>query len=135
VEKRIGEELVVLVLDVDPIALLTIDSPYFITRKRLHLPYISHLHLYQLPTLLSLFLLILLLSQRLLILPLHPNQIIKHPVGGQEHVLHALVIDTHGSIEQLRGKLPEAHVGPLGELGVDDSNRYFEGISRVNFLH
>lgn len=98
VEKRVGEELVVLVLDVDTLSILAIDRPDFITRKRLHLADIPHIHLYQLPTLLALFLLILLLCQRLIILPLHPNQIIKHSVGGQEHVLHSLVIDAHRGI-------------------------------------
>lgn len=67
-------------------------------------------------------------------MPLDADQIVEHPVGGLKHILHSLVVDVHGGEEQLRGKFPEAHIGAFGDLRVDDSNWYFKGISRVNFL-
>jgi hypothetical protein len=54
-------------------------------------------------------------------------------VSVLKHILHAFVVDAHGSGKKLRSKLPEAETA-LGKLGVKNANRDFKSVSLGNFL-
>lgn len=115
-EDGVPVELVSLVFDGDLLWLFPVELANLKILNLAAGPNLSDFHAHDLlllpPALLEVGLLHLLLS----LVGLCADEAAEDLVGGLEGVVHSFVVDADGSVEQLRGELPEAKPSVFGKL-------------------